>query len=151
MDWRSDNDTESTDPIPKFEVDPDVELEPMVPLRSTGESGSESDTTSKPQNTGLIIGKVETDSLQADEMQRRKEEIMLKSLKRKQQAEENRLRKEEDMRLKKEAEAFKEEEKLRKKEEEKARREAILEQHRLKKEMERLENQNVGDYSSFFL
>ena len=52
------------------------------------------------------------------------------------QAEENRIRKEEDIRLKREEESKKEEEKLRKKEEEKARREAILQQFKLKKEME---------------
>ena len=64
-----------------------------------------------------------------DEMQRKKERIMLQSLRRKQQGEENRLRKLEEERLKKEAEAAKEEERNRKKEEEKARKEAILEQH----------------------
>ena len=52
------------------------------------------------------------------------------------QAEENRIRKEDDIRLKREEESKKEEEKMRKKEEEKARREAILQQFKLKKEME---------------
>ena len=59
--------------------------------------------------------------------------IIVYSLK---QAEENRIRKEDDIRLKREEECKKDEEKLRKKEEEKARREAILQQFKLKKEME---------------
>ena len=94
--------------------------------------------------TGLIIG---DDLVNAkdpgvmDEMQRKKERIMLQSLRRKQQGEENRLRKLEEERLKKEAEAAKEEERNRKKEEEKARKEAILEQHKLKKEMDRAEEE----------
>ena len=78
-----------------------------------------------------------------DEMQRKKERIMLQSLRRKQQGEENRLRKLEEERLKKEAEAAKEEERNRKKEEEKARKEAILEQHKLKKEMDRAEEEVI--------
>jgi len=52
------------------------------------------------------------------------------------QAEENRIRKEEELRMKREEESKKDEEKLRKKEEEKARREAILQQFKLKKELE---------------
>jgi calmodulin-regulated spectrin-associated protein len=52
------------------------------------------------------------------------------------QAEENRLRKEEELRMKREEESKKDEEKMRKKEEEKARREAILQQFKLKKELE---------------
>ena len=76
-----------------------------------------------------------------DEMQRKKERIMMQSLRRKQQGEENRLRKLEDERLKKEDEARKEDERNRKKEEEKARKEAILEQHKLKKEMDRAEEE----------
>merc|ERR1719266_2576627 len=69
------------------------------------------------------------------------ERIMMQSLRRKQQAEENRLRKLEEERLKKEEEARKEDERIRKKEEEKARKEAILEQHKLKKEMDRAEEE----------
>merc|ERR1712223_81716 len=97
-------------------------------------------------NTGLIIG---DDLVRAkdpgvmDEMQRKKERIMMQSLRRKQQAEENRLRKLEEERLKKEEEARKEDERIRKKEEEKARKEAILEQHRLKKEMDRAEEEGL--------
>ena len=66
--------------------------------------------------TGLIIG---DDLVRAkdpgvmDEMQRKKERIMMQSLRRKQQGEENRLRKLEEERLKKEEEAMKEEERNR--------------------------------------
>ena len=56
------------------------------------------------------------------------------------QAEENRIRKEEDLRQKREEESKKDEEKQRKKEEEKARREAILQQFKLKKELENNED-----------
>ena len=66
---------------------------------------------------------------------------MMQSLRRKQAAEENRLRQEDELRKRREAEAKAEEEKLRKKEEEKAKREAILEQYKLKKEQERLEEE----------
>jgi hypothetical protein len=52
------------------------------------------------------------------------------------QAEENRLRKEDELRQKREEESKKDEEKMKKKEEEKARREAILQQFRLKKELD---------------
>merc|ERR1711899_28402 len=59
------------------------------------------------------------------------------------QGEENRLRKLEEERLKKEEEAAKEEERNRKKEEERAKREAILAQHKLKKEMDRAEEEGL--------
>ncbi|CAB4064941.1 CAMSAP [Lepeophtheirus salmonis] len=125
------------DSLPKFELDPEVELQPMILLRP--ESGSESDNS---KSKGLIVGNVETDATEQDEMQRKKERIMMQSLKRKQQSEETRIKKEEQARLRKAEDASKEEEKVRKKDEERARREAILEQHRLKKEMERLEMEN---------
>lgn len=137
--WRSYQDQEplssDQETIAKFEVDPQVPLETMVALDAEDQSDSDSKHT-----TGMIIG---DDLVRAkepgamDEMQRKKERIMMQSLRRKQQAEENRLRKLEEERLKREDEARKEEEKNRKKEEEKARRDAILEQHRLKKEMDK--------------
>ncbi len=79
-----------------------------------------------------------------DEMQRKKEKIMLQSLKRKQQQEEKRLRREEENRRKELEEQGQDEVKARKKEEDKIRREAILEQHRLKKEMEKMEEERVS-------
>ena len=66
---------------------------------------------------------------------------MMQSLRRKQEAEENRIRLDAEARLKREEEAKKEEEKLRKKEEEKLRREAILEQFKMKKELEKMEEE----------
>merc|ERR1712083_1991 len=135
---------QQVEPVPKFDVDPEVPLETMVALdQHASDQSAESDQTDNiKHNTGLIIG---DDLVRAkdpgvmDEMQRKKERIMMQSLRRKQQAEENRLRKLEEERLKKEEEAMKEEERNRKKEEEKARKEAILEQHKLKKEMDRAE------------
>ena len=71
---------------------------------------------------------------------------MMQSLRRKQQAEENKIRIDAEARRKREDEAKKEEEKLRKKEEEKMRREAILGQFKMKKEMEKMEEE-VSKYS----
>ena len=65
----------------------------------------------------------------------------MQSLRRKQQAEENKIRIDAEGRRKKEEEARKDEEKLKKKEEEKTRREAILEQFKMKKEMEKMEQE----------
>merc|ERR1712083_1012291 len=139
----SDQDSGTVVPVPKFDVDPEVPLETMVALDPASDQSAESDQTDNiKHNTGLIIG---DDLVRAkdpsvmDEMARKKERIMMQSLRRKQQAEENRLRKLEEERLKKEEEARKEDERIRKKEEEKARKEAILEQHKLKKEMDRAE------------
>merc|ERR1719367_703393 len=105
-------------PIPKFDIDPDVPLEAMVPLKTTSES-EQSDSGSRHQQTGLIIGDemLNRDPNTTYEMQRKKERIMMQSLRRKQEAEENRIRLDAEARLKKEEEAKKEEEKLRKKEE----------------------------------
>jgi len=147
----SDQDSGTLVPVPKFDVDPEVPLETMVALDSASDQSGEPDTTDHMRhNTGLIIG---DDLVNAkdpgvmDEMQRKKEKIMMQSLRRKQQGEENRLRKLEEERLKKEAEAAKEEERNRKKEEEKARKEAILEQHKLKKEMDRAEEEGFFQHN----
>ena len=132
----------SMPPIPKFDIDPDVPLEAMVPLKTTSES-EQSDSGSRHQQTGLIIGDemLNRDPNTTYEMQRKKERIMMQSLRRKQEAEENRIRLDAEARLKKEEEAKKEEEKLRKKEEERLRREAILEQFKMKKELEKMEEE----------
>merc|ERR1712223_21249 len=143
----SDQDSGTVVPVPKFDVDPEVPLETMVALDGASDQSAESDQTDNiKHNTGLIIG---DDLVRAkdpgvmDEMQRKKERIMMQSLRRKQQGEENRLRKLEEERLKKEEEAMKEEERNRKKEEERAKREAILAQHKLKKEMDRAEEEGL--------
>merc|ERR1712079_685835 len=92
--------------------------ETMVALDPASDQSAESDQTDNiKHNTGLIIG---DDLVRAkdpsvmDEMARKKERIMMQSLRRKQQAEENRLRKLEEERLKKEEEAMKEKERKKK-------------------------------------
>ncbi len=86
-------------------------------------------------------------------MERKKEKILLQSMRRKQQQEEIRQRKELEAQQRKEEERFKEEEKQRKKEEEKARRAIIFEQYKIKKAMEEAEKEvykfhtfSISDY-----
>ncbi|XP_039954253.1 patronin isoform X10 [Bactrocera tryoni] len=95
------------------------------------------------QAKALVIGTDVTnlDRESIDEMERRKEKIMLQSLQRRQQQEEAKARKEIEAARKREMEREKEEEKARKKEEQMARRAAILEQHRLKKAIEEAERE----------
>jgi calmodulin-regulated spectrin-associated protein len=93
-------------------------------------------------SAAMIIGDetgLDPDAL--DEMERKKERILLQSLRRKQQQEEVRQRKEMEAQKRKEEERFKEEEKNRKKEEEKQRRAIILEQYKIKKAMEEAEKE----------
>jgi hypothetical protein len=141
LDWRSYDQPDPNAPVfPRFDIDPTVPLETMVAL--DGGSESESDGAQH-RNTAVIIGDelLHADPDTQDEMRRKKERIYLQSLRRMEEAKENKLRKEEEARRRKEEETFKEDEKQRKKEEEKARRDAILEQHRIKKDQERLEDQ----------
>ena len=82
--WRSYTESEPTDSvIPKFDIDPEIPLERMVTL--TGFSASESDDGKG--GTGLLIGQelLGADPDAQEEMQRKKEKIMLQSLRRKQQ------------------------------------------------------------------
>lgn len=74
-------------------------------------------------------------------MERKKEKILMQSLRRKQQQEEIRQRKEHEAQQRKEEERAKEEEKQRKKEDEKARRAIIFEQYKIKKAMEEAEKE----------
>lgn len=76
-----------------------------------------------------------------DEMERKKERILLQSLQRRQQQEEMKARKEIELQRRKEQEKQKEDLKAMKKEEEKRRRAAILEKHRLKKMIEEAERE----------
>jgi len=117
----------------------------MVPLKTTSESEQSDVGGTRPHQTGLIIGDemLNVDPTTQYEMQRKKERIMMQSLRRKQQAEENKNKIDAEARRKREEEAKNEEEKLRKKEEEKIRREAILEQFKMKKEMEKMEEQGI--------
>ena len=78
-------------------------------------------------------------------MERKKERILMMSLKRKQEQEAARLRKEEEAQRRKEDETKKEEEEARKKEEEKARKERIFEQYKLKKAIEEAEKNGVSE------
>lgn len=70
------------------------------------------------------------------QMEKKKERILMQSLKRQQQVEESRRKMEMETQRKRDIEAAKQEEKLRKREEEKARRQAILESYRMKKQEE---------------
>ncbi len=97
--WRSYDNPDgdkSGNPISKFEIDPEIPLEPMAAIRgaSAGEM-SESGDSDGQMTKGLIIGDelvqaTNSGSAELDEMQRKKEKIMLQSLRRKQQQEENR-------------------------------------------------------------
>jgi calmodulin-regulated spectrin-associated protein len=76
-----------------------------------------------------------------DEMERKKERIMLLSLQRRQQQEEMKQHKEQESQRRREMEKLKQEERERKKEEERLRRAAILEQYKLKKAIEEAERE----------
>ncbi|KAF0306346.1 Patronin [Amphibalanus amphitrite] len=114
-----------------LEIDPTLPPETMKPLKPVQSS----------TGVGLVIGDelVSPKSDALDEMERKKERILMLSLKRKQEQEAARIRKEEEALRRKEDEARKEEEKQRKKEEEKARKERIFEQYKLKKAIEEAE------------
>lgn len=78
-----------------------------------------------------------------DEMERKKEKIMLLSLQRRQQQEETKARKEIEAMQRREKEREKEDERARKREEQAARRAAILEHHKLKKAIEEAEQKGI--------
>ncbi|XP_050744121.1 patronin isoform X41 [Drosophila biarmipes] len=113
--------------------------QPMSPTRLQQSSNN----AEAAKNKALVIGADPTnlDPDSVDEMERRKEKIMLLSLQRRQQQEEAKARKEIESSQKREKEREKEEERSRKKEEQMARRAAILEQHRLKKAIEEAERE----------
>ncbi|XP_055623002.1 patronin isoform X6 [Toxorhynchites rutilus septentrionalis] len=102
--------------------------------------GSETENQRKAK---LVIGTdvSNLDPNSVDEMERKKEKIMLLSLQRRQQAEEAKARKEIESMQRREKEREKEEERARKKEEQFARRQAILEAHKLKKAIEEAERE----------
>ncbi|KAL7735747.1 hypothetical protein ACLKA6_019998 [Drosophila palustris] len=115
--------------------------QPLSPTWLRSEQSISSAEAAK--NKALVIGVDATnlDPESVDEMERRKEKIMLLSLQRRQQQEEAKARKEIEASQKREKEREKEEERARKKEEQMARRAAILEQHRLKKAIEEAERE----------
>ncbi|XP_055706496.1 patronin isoform X2 [Phlebotomus papatasi] len=93
-----------------------------------------------------------TDSSVLDEMERKKEKIMLLSLKRREQQEEVKARKELEAMRRREREAEKEAEKARKKEEMASRRQHIFEAYKLKKSLEEAEREGKSlDKSDLFL
>ncbi|XP_032585999.1 patronin isoform X48 [Drosophila mojavensis] len=120
---------------------PQQQQQPLSPSRLRAEHSINSAEAAK--NKALVIGADSTnlDPESVDEMERRKEKIMLLSLQRRQQQEEAKARKEIEASQKREKEREKEEERARKKEEQMARRAAILEQHRLKKAIEEAERE----------
>ncbi|XP_026841267.1 patronin isoform X8 [Drosophila persimilis] len=116
-----------------------MQQQPMSPTRIQQSNNS----AEAAKNKALVIGADATnlDPESVDEMERRKEKIMLLSLQRRQQQEEAKARKEIEASQKREKEREKEEERARKKEDQMARRAAILEQHRLKKAIEEAERE----------
>ncbi|XP_067007915.2 patronin [Anabrus simplex] len=96
-----------------------------------------------PPGVGLVIGSelLNPDPVALDEMERKKERIMLLSLQRRQQQEEQKQFKEQEAQRRREMEKLKQEERERKKEEERLRRAAILEQYKLKKAIEEAERE----------
>ncbi|XP_076279733.1 calmodulin-regulated spectrin-associated protein patronin isoform X22 [Lasioglossum baleicum] len=98
---------------------------------------------SRQSGVGLIIGNqlANPDPNSLDEMERKKERIMLLSLQRRQQQEEMKERKEAEAQTRREQEKAKAEERARKKEEERKRRAEILEQHKVKKAIEEAERE----------
>ncbi|XP_016976466.1 patronin isoform X11 [Drosophila rhopaloa] len=113
--------------------------QPMSPTRLQQNSNNAEAAKNKALVIGADTANLDPDSV--DEMERRKEKIMLLSLQRRQQQEEAKARKEIESSQKREKEREKEEERSRKKEEQMARRAAILEQHRLKKAIEEAERE----------
>uniref|UniRef100_A0A182Q9W7 CKK domain-containing protein n=1 Tax=Anopheles farauti TaxID=69004 RepID=A0A182Q9W7_9DIPT len=97
---------------------------------------------SETERKAKIVIDVSNDPTSVDEMERKKEKIMLLSLQRRQQAEEAKARKEIEAMQRREKEREKEEERARKKEEQFARRQQILEAHKLKKAIEEAERES---------
>lgn len=103
--------------------------------------GNDSDGDNEPSAMVIVDEMTPADPETLDEMERKKERILLLSMKRKQQLEDARQRKEMEALQRKDEERAKEEEKQRKKEEEKARRAIIYEQYKIKKAREEAEKE----------
>ncbi|XP_031843930.1 calmodulin-regulated spectrin-associated protein patronin isoform X12 [Nomia melanderi] len=118
------------------ELQREVEREKQRERRETSAENRQS-------GVGLVIGNqlANPDPNSLDEMERKKERIMLLSLQRRQQQEEMKERKEAEAQARREQEKLKAEERARKKEEERQRRAAILEQHKVKKAIEEAERE----------
>ncbi|XP_058055049.1 patronin [Anopheles bellator] len=120
-------------------------LDADVAIMNNGHYGSHNNSSdgygSETDRNAKIVIDVATDQNSVDEMERKKEKIMLLSLQRRQQAEEAKARKEIEAMQRREKEREKEEERARKKEEQFARRQAILEAHKIKKAIEEAERE----------
>ncbi|XP_022697560.1 patronin-like isoform X2 [Varroa jacobsoni] len=103
----------------------------------TADNASAPVTKTQPSADGFVIG--DGKSLSDVEMARRKEMIMMASLKRRQQQEQLRLRKENEQAMRRAHEQARRDEAERKREDDKRRREIILEQYRLRKAQEEAE------------
>ncbi|XP_073995235.1 calmodulin-regulated spectrin-associated protein patronin isoform X19 [Rhodnius prolixus] len=115
------------------------ECSPAPPPRNR-ESISESRVPHIPVEEPIVIG-AQPDPGTLDEMEKKKERILMLSLQRRQAAEEARTLKEAEAARRRDQEKAREEEKLRKKEEEKRRRAVILEQYKIKKVIEEAERE----------
>ncbi|XP_021925923.1 patronin isoform X2 [Zootermopsis nevadensis] len=119
-------------------------VEPSAPREAeTVEQRNNEVETSAAPGVGLVIGSelLNPDPNALDEMERKKERIMLLSLQRRQQQEEMKQHKEQEAQHRRELEKLKQDERERKKEEERLRRAAILEQYKLKKAIEEAERE----------
>lgn len=126
---------------PPARPQPHTSQTPVPTIRSRSRSGSGSGSLSP---TALVIGGEETNALDpqsVDEMERRKERIMLLSLQRRQRQEEAKERKEAETQARRERDKAKEEERARRKRDQELRRQHILEQHKLKKAIEEAERE----------
>ncbi|XP_037297737.1 patronin isoform X11 [Manduca sexta] len=98
----------------------------------------------------LVIGEMNPDPNSAEEMERKKERIMLLSLQRRQRADEARARAEAAAAARRARDEAVQEQKQQRKEEQARRREAILQQYKLKKAIEEAEREGkVLDKSEF--
>ncbi|XP_060802927.1 patronin isoform X2 [Amyelois transitella] len=133
------------------------EEEPFVVHRS---SAAETGRTEPPRErarpaaaepAALIIGEMTPDPNSAEEMERKKERIMLLSLQRRQRADSARARAEAAAAARKAREEAAAELKLARKEEQARRREAILQQYKLKKAIEEAEREGKAFDKSEFI
>ncbi|XP_046402520.1 patronin isoform X4 [Ischnura elegans] len=120
--------------------------------KGPGETSSSEDAPpggggSRGESVGLVVG-VTPEALDPgtlDEMERRKERILLMSLQRRERQEEEKRRKEVEAMQRREDVKAREEERQRKREEERRRRAEILEKYRLKRAIEEAEREGKHD------
>lgn len=123
--------------------------EPSAIKASPSYVSSSSPTTvpaSSESAVGLVIGTglADPDPLEIDEMERKKERIMLLSLQRRQEQEEAKAAKATEAQRIREFDKAKQEAREQKKLEERMRRAAILEQYKLKKALEEAEREGIS-------